>query len=240
VLRRLLVLTVVVAALAVVAPSAGLAGPPPPETDDVEVELASPVEPLTFAWGLSEKLDCDTIEVLRVDADDTSVPFSAIAGDKPNLGTVVLPSDTPPGVLTVVVECIGGEDDGIYTGDAEWAALAVTKHVDGSAPTDARFEVAVTCVRPTDDEPGGTGAESFVGAAGILDEQVFTLPYGAAGGTKYVYFDDVSDCTITEPVNGGALSTTIVPDEILVRSADPYSSVVTNTFPVAVSPTFTG
>lgn len=242
-MRRLLALTVAFAAVTVVVPVAGFAGPLPPEEDDVQVELASPIEPLTFEWALNDKLDCDSVEVLGVETTELGIPFSATPGDTPGTGSVVVASDTPPGGLRVIVECIGGEDDGIYTGDTLWAALEVVKVTEGTVPLEAQFVVAVTCQRPIDGEPdggGGAGGASFEGVAGILGEQVFNLPYGAAGGTKYVYFNDEADCTITEPVNGGALATTIVPDEVFVEAPTGYGAVVTNSFPVAVAPTFTG
>ena len=108
-----------------------------------------------------------------------------------------------------------------------FVATAVTKVVEGTPPPGSTFTVHVAC-------------SFFAGGAPIVETD---LQYPASGGLQYVYSDILDgDCAFTEPVNGGALSTTIAPDHI---SVFPESSTVTvtNSFvvqAVAIQPRFTG
>jgi len=239
--RRTLALFVVLAATAAatVVPSVGSGAA---IIYDLDIEVASPVEPLTFSATVVDASStavqaplCDAVSIVSVEANGNAVTPLSETTDGSDTVVFTLPADTPPGQLAVEVECGDGEFPTLVEGDQEWGALTVTKVVDGAVPADATFVVRVTCDRlvmgSSYDGPG---------TAGILDQQVSDLPFGPTGGTKHVYFDGPSECVITEPVNGGATSTTIVPDEIDNEAPTAYATVVTNTFPAAVSPTFTG
>ena len=66
------------------------------------------------------------------------------------------------------------------------------------------------------------------------------LPYTVAGGVKDVYSDHAVECSITEPVTGGATSVTIDPEVVDMTSPGALTATVTNTFPVAIQRNFTG
>lgn len=238
-MRRILVLILVLAAATVVPALGASAGPGP---QDLEVDLVSAVEPLTFRAEVGVDPDCASVTITAVEANETPVtPLSVVPDDTdPNAVFIVLPSDTPPGELSVEAEC-DYEGTILAQGSTEWGALAVTKVVEGTVPAGAAFVVNVACVG-TQGPPGGPEPTDYtgVGAAGILEELDVDLEFGASGGTKYVYFDGASECLITEPVNGGAAATTITPAEILNDEPEAYASTVTNTFPVVVEPAFTG
>jgi hypothetical protein len=235
--RRLLALVIVLTAAAAVVPTlpaaAGAFG--------LDIDLLSPVEPLTFEATFPGDNCVDGPFAAAVESEDTGAvtPLSVIQDPvDPNRFVFVLPSDTTPGQLTFEIECDDGDGTGGGSGDILFGALAVTKVVVGPAPPDTSFVVNVGCVFPV----GEMASEAYggPGVAGLTAEQDFVLAYPAAGGVRYVYFLSESECLITEPVNGGAASTTIVPAEILNEEPDLYESTVTNTFAAVVEPTFTG
>lgn len=247
-MRRLLLLVALgsLAAFALPAP-AGAGG------EGLLVELASPSEPLTFELELTG-FNCDpgtfsVSEVLDGNGDPvTPISVTEDPGD-PNRASMVLPSDTVPGLLLVTADCVDSEFPVQQEGGVEWAALAVTKVVEGTPPEDATFVVNADCVG------GGVvmGASDF-GALELPDDFAVDLTYGAAGGVGYVYTDHAVECTLTEPETAGAASVTIDPEVVVIESPDAFAATVTNTFdppappvpeppaaaPIVRQPTFTG
>ena len=201
----------------------------------LDVGLVSPVEPLTFTLEIEDDSDCDqgTFEVLTVLANDVVVtPISVTeSATDPNVATIVLPSNTTPGTLEASAVCDNGEFPMSAEGSTEWGALAVTKTVVGPVPAGTTFSVNASCVSTLVGPPIPTDLPANFAP---------DLAYGAAGGVKYVYTDHQVECTITEPVNGGATSTVITPAVVDMSAPAAYTATVTNTFVAAVQPTFTG
>jgi hypothetical protein len=199
-------------------------------TTTLNVNLVSATEPLTFRLSLNgATCTAGTLAVTSVDANGTAVTPLSVTEDptNPNLGSMVLPSDSPPGFLTVVASC----SDGTGTiqaepGNALWAALAVTKTVEGTPPPGAAFTVHVAC--------SGVGAPTA------------DLQYPASGGLRHVYSEPFVGCTVTEPDNGGATSVAVDPDNVVINTPGSFTATVTNTFaaapaaPVTIRPAFTG
>lgn len=215
--------------------------------DDLQVDLVSYVEPLRFALAIDdEAIVCDTgtfavtlVEILAYPSNDvvgTATPLSVTEDPTdPNRATLVLPSDTRPGGIQVTAVCSDGEEFEAI-GANQWASIPVTKVVTGAAPADATFTVNVTCTDLADDVETGDFATQE-----LDDNFAVDLAFGAAGGTRYVYIDGGTDCTVTEPVTGGATAVDISPPQV---STDPapaaYPVTVTNTFAVEIEPNFTG
>ena len=227
--------TLAASAAAVVVPTLGASAGPLPE-EMLEVSLVSDTEPLVFAAFVDDKITCDSVDVVEVLANGDPVEPLAVVPDETesNLVFIVLPSDTPPGELEVAVECLDGEFTEDYSGGTEWAAIGVTKVVDGPAPEGTEFTVAVECFADR------IRSNGFLAPKGIEETVVHELTYTASGEVHYVYFDNENECTITEPGNGGAIATTITPDTVEVSDAILFPVTVTNTFAAAVEPTFTG
>ena len=231
-MRRALALLLISAAAVVAVPAIASGGGGP----EVDLDLVSPKEPLTF----EAKFDNGTCVEGEFKFDLTAngnevVPISATqdAAD-PDRFVFVLPSDTPPGVMAIEIECDDGEEGAQASDSQEWAALAVTKVVSGPAAADAAFTVHVDCI--------GAGSDG-VDASDISVDFDADLQYGAAGGVHYVYSDHEASCTITEPVNGGATSVSIVQPVVDLDDNAAFTATVTNTFPAAavvIQPTFTG
>ncbi len=101
----------------------------------VDVNLVSVTEPLTFNLAL-QGATCTpgTFAVASADANGTTVTPLSVTEDptNANIASMVLPSDSPPGFLTVEASCSDGTQT-IRTepGETVWAALAVTKAVEG-------------------------------------------------------------------------------------------------------------
>jgi hypothetical protein len=250
-MRRLIVAALVAATAVVAVPSVASGGIPIPF---LVVELASTTAPLTFEIEVVANFECNdgSIEIVQVEANDVDVTASAsLAFDEadPNVAFITLPSGTTPGDLDVAASCTTGsnefEESFTVSGDTVWAALAVTKSVAGPAPTDATFTVNVDCVAPVP-------PPDEIGNIELSDDYSVDLQFGAAGGVGYVYGDHDVDCTITEPVTGGAASTTIEPANVSFREEQvALTATVTNTFPepapepapavaAVIQPTFTG
>lgn len=227
--------TLAASAAAVVVPTLSASAGPLP-SDNLDVTLLSDTEPLVFGVLVDDEVTCDTVTVVEVLANGDAVePLAVVPDDtNTNLVYVILPSDTPPGGLEVAVECLDGEQPLDYEGSTEWAALAVTKIVDGPAPEGTQFTVAVECLTFED------RSSEFTTPQGISETETYELDYTASGEVHHVYFGDRTECEITEPVNGGAIATTITPDVIDVVAPEQYTSTVTNTFAAAVEPAFTG
>lgn len=233
-MRRALTLIAVTALALVAFPTAGgTLGKYSP----LGVSLGPSTEPLLFNVEHTAEYDCieGTIAVESAAVDGTPItPLSVTerVGD-PNAAAMILPSDTPGGTLVVISSCevqTGPEETStVYAqGETEFAVLAVTKVVDGSVPEGTEFTVHVECLA-TDRAVNG-----------FADPDAVDLHYPAVGGVGYVYFDQEAECAITEPGDGGALATTISPDQVEIDDATTYPVTVTNTFPVAVEPAFTG
>ena len=243
-MRRLLALTLVLAATAVVAPTWPASAGPAPE--DIRVELVSPVEPLTFSAEIGVDIECASVTVTRVEANNAEVtPLAVVPDDTdPNVVYIVLASDTPPGepgrrgrlcdVRQAPIERRGRHRVGCAGGDQG-------RRRPGALPTPhSRSTIACESEPSMEPEPTATAGYDGVGTAGILSDYDVDLAFGATGGTKYVYFDEASECLITEPADGGATSTTIAPAEIINDAPKAYASTVTNTFAAEIEPTFTG
>jgi hypothetical protein len=209
----------------------------------LSINLESHTEPLAFVIEHIAEYECNdgSIEVESVEVNGnpvTPVSVTPDAGD-PNAASVVLPSDTTPGTVVVVSTCTVGEGGTVYAlGETSFAALAVTKVVEGPVPSDASFTVHGDCVprvRP----------DSVEGTVDLPDPGPFAvdLVYGPSGGKKYVYAEQPVLCTLTEPVTGGAASVTITPETVEMYSPTAFAATVTNVFPAAAvvaQPNFPG
>jgi len=235
-MRRFLALLLAATAVAVVVPTLGASAGPLPPSDNLDVGLVSDTEPLVFAAFVDDEITCDTVTVVEVLANgDPIQPLSVVPDEtESNLVYIVLPSATPPGVLEVAVECLEGEFPSDYSGGTEWAAIGVTKVVDGPAPEGTEFTVEVECFADR------IRSNGFLVPQGATETVVHELGYTMSGEVHYVYFDNENECTITEPGNGGAIATTITPEVVEVTDAVLFPVTVTNTFAAAVEPTFTG
>ena len=231
-MRRALALLLISAAALAAAPSVAVGG----EEEELDVELASQIEPLTFTAtfpsGTCEQGEFDA----SLEANGNSItPISATQSDSDSdLFTFVLPSGTPPGELDVFIECDNGDGTTEAEGFREWASMPVTKVVSGPAPATATFTVHLDC-------EGDLADSDEFQSANLPESFTADLHYGVVGGVKYAYTDHGVLCTVTEPVNGGATSVTISP-EVIDSTPDPglYPGTVTNTFAAAVQPNFTG
>jgi len=229
-MRRALALMLIAAAAVVAAPAIASGGD---SEDGLIVELNSPVEPLTFLATFEEDESCvdGEFEAL-IEANGNEVtPISVTQQADPDEFLIVLPSGTPPGELTVGIECDNGDGNTREEGSVLWASIPVTKVVSGPAPTTAAYVIHLDCQSDADEVPVVELPEDFT--ADLL------IPF--AGGLKYVYTDHGGVCTVTEPQNGGATSVTISPQIVDTRPAPvAYPVTVTNTFAAAVQPNFTG
>ena len=236
--RRLLAALLVSSAGLLALPSVAGAG-----LAHLEVELVSPVEPLTFSVDIEEVTPCNpgTIAVTTVTANGAPVEPISVTEDPtdPTLATMVLPSDTPPGDLVVVATCTNPSGPITLTGFVQWSAVTVTKVIEGTPPPGATFTVHADCVDTIIVTDAGF-ADS--GAAELPDNFTADLSYGEEGGLAYLYSDHAADCTLTEPQNGGATTVTFDPEVVEITAPEPFEATVTNTFvaPIVVEPTFTG
>lgn len=257
-MRKLLAPIMVCAALAAgTVPIHGAAAGGGPDPSTLEVTLLSNVEPLrvgitidpTEATCAEGTIAVDSVEVYDYDTDDlvatvTPLSFTEDATD-PNSGELVLPSDTPGGVLFITAHCTEAADSGagaaaLFEADGYVfvASIGVTKTVVGPVPADAAFVVRLDCSDPeADSASAGWGG---AGAADVGDTFVVDLPFGAAGGTSHVFTDSGGVCIVSEPETGGADATTVSNDIDTQPAPASYTATVTNTFAAAVSPNFTG
>lgn len=257
-MRKLLAPIMLVAALGATTLPATFAGAgdgPPDEDYLLDVTLLSNVEPLRFGLMIDPaEVTCaegsftvDTVEVYDYDTDAlvatvTPISVTEVPSD-PNSAEMVLPSDTPGGVLYVTAHCDDAVDMGVEAvfdvdGYALFASMGITKTVIGPVPTDATFVVRLDCSDPEVDS--ASPRWSGVGTAELGSTFVVDLPFGAAGGTEYAFTDSGGVCIVSEPETGGADATTVSNDIDTQPAPAPYTSTVTNTFAAAVSPNFTG
>ena len=238
-MRRLLVAMVITCVAALALPTTAGAG-----GVELDVDLVSPVEPLTFSATLSDDVACNpgSIDLVTLTLNGAPVEPVSVTEDPadPNTLLIVLPSDSTPGELLAVVGCTDGEVPIVPQTDLElFAAIPITKVVEGTPPPDTTFLVNVDCADAEVTEVGFDG----VSAADLPPDFAVDLEYEATGGLAYVYSDHPVECTVTEPEDGGALSVVIDPETLAVLEPDNYPVTVTNTFPAApivVEPTFTG
>lgn len=193
------------------------------------VELESAGEPLTFSLEINA-FDCDpgtfTVLLVEDDNEDPVVPLSVVEDSlDPNVALMTLPSDTVPGDLFVEVECSDGESSPNFVGGVEWHSIAITKVLNGTPPPGTTFTVNVDCV----DLSNGLGADDYT-ATELPDDFTVDIVYPASGGVHFAYGDHAVECTITEPEDGGAFSTTIDPQVLVITEPGSYSATVTNVF----------
>ncbi|WP_275001556.1 DUF5979 domain-containing protein [Promicromonospora iranensis] len=134
-----------------------------------------------------------------------------------------------PEATTEVTPDASGESttEVAFTNQFDVGAIELAKVVDGEGAEmygAGPFTLGVLCA--LDDDGEGAGEPRVVydgtvtlGAAGPLTAQVPNLPTGAV-------------CTVTEPDDAGATSTTISPEQVTVGSGDVVEVTVTNTFDV--------
>ena len=106
-----------------------------------------------------------TLAVTSVDANGTAVTPLSLTEDptNPNLASMVLPADAPPGFLTVVTSC--SDETGTIQaepGTALWAALAVTKTVEDGLEKSLGFQVS-TMLRSADEIQAMIALDPFKG-----------------------------------------------------------------------------
>jgi hypothetical protein len=225
-MRRVLALLIISAAAVVATPAIASGG----ETEDLDVQLVSPIEPLTFSASFDDETCEEGPFASSVSANGNEITPISVTQSASDSDTFifVLPSNTAPGELQIEMECDDGDGSTQGEGDILWASMPVTKVVNGPAPATATFTVHLDC---EGDELGEELPVSF---------DVF-LQYGASGGVKYAYTDHGVLCAVTEPNNGGATSVQITP-QVIDSTPDPglYPATVTNTFVAAIQPAFTG
>jgi hypothetical protein len=169
--------------------------------------------------------------------DGTTITPTSFTPTSDTTFTVVLPPSTPPGELAFTLKCPGIPAD--VAVDVDFATVTVVKAVVGPAPSTATFQVQVAC----DVESAGSTSSSFANSPTVKAaalSNVAALSYPATGGTENSFFLGPGTCTITEPVTGGAVSTTIVPPTVTTSAPALFTSTVTNSFPLVVEPSFTG
>ena len=196
----------------------------------LDVELESPLEPLTFVLSIpGGSCDTSTFDVESVEANGDPVTPLSVTEDPTDANTarIVLPSDTEPGALDVAASCVDGEFPITGEGGTLWAALAITKTVEGPAPAGATFVVDASC----------TGAEAgdAIGDNGFVAQALPTnfdvdFGFGVAGGVQYLYSDHGVSCAITESETGGASVVTIDPPVIVLSDPAAFAVSVTNEF----------
>lgn len=136
-------------------------------------------------------------------------------------------TEGPEATTTVTPNVAGGSTTEMaFSNTFDVGAIGLTKVVDGAgaeAYGAGPFTLAVRC---TLDDGDGAGEPRVVydgavtlGAAGPLTAQIPDLPAGAV-------------CTVSEPDDGGATSTTISPERVTVGSDEVVEVTVTNTFDV--------
>jgi len=138
----------------------------------------------------------------------------------PSIVAVVIPIDSGPGRVEVFGSCIVDESTVELSGAMNFAAIVVTKVTEGAVPDSAFFAVVLGCA----------GREWVVNFTG-------------SGGVRYFFVEQLGECTLSEPGNGGASAVRIEPSTIPVTAFTRYTATVTNTYPappVEAEPLFTG
>lgn len=180
-----------------------------------------------------------TVEVL----DDSSTVVSTVAladSGTDDAGTVLVPDSIAFGDIMVRVTCeaAGGPYEQTFPASREYAALDVTKVVEGDPAAGTTYTVRVDC--------SGSDAEAAAGD----DTAPYDLVFATAGGTDRVWFFDAHSCDVSETDDGGAESSSVESTDCLggegsPAAAGPASTVeidapvictaeFTNVFPEAV------
>ena len=180
---------------------------------------------------------CVTETALTVTGNGVAATPLSLTVVDPNTVTVVLPPTTA-NPLEFTLTCLDAQVEAVTAQTSrEFFAIPVTKTVEGDVPADATFTVNVACIQSIG--PVGLSAQAFGPAAlSVMDPISIDLAFTVDGGTSYVFGYQASDCTITEPGNGGATTSAITPPTVNTDNPGTYPVSVVNTF-VAV-PNFTG
>ena len=239
-MRRVLAVSLISAAALIAVPSIAGGGV---DADNLDVQLEGTTEPLTFSATFEDGtcVEGDFEYLVEANGEEVTPVFAKqdtevnSPGD-PDRFLFGLPDNTEPGELTITIECDNGDGTTQESGSRLWASMPVTKVVSGPAPATATFRVHLDCRGESDDASDQGFQAAFLPANFIVD-----FDYTVAGGVHYAYTDHGVECTVTEPLNGGATSVTISP-QVLDSTAAPgeYPGTVTNTFAVPVEPAFTG
>ena len=199
--------------------------------------LADPTSNTALAYDVTvPTTPCVADTALTVTGNGVAATPLSLTIVDPNTVSVVLPNatETP---LEFTLTCLDAQQQAVTAQTTrEFFSIPVTKTVEGPVPADASFMVNVACVAST---TVALTSQAFQPAAPLaLNPLSVDLAFGVAGGTSYVFGYSASDCTITEPGNGGATTSSITPPTVNTDLPGVYPVAIVNTF-VAV-PTFTG
>ncbi len=189
---------------------------------------------------------CSNQLTLSITAGATPVtPTSTVNQDLNNV-LVTLPVGTPS-PLTFVGSCLDVEIPLQQTAQAFFATVSVTKQIQGTDPANATFTVHFDCafgaVNASSSAKAFPGSAASVHGASPPPSVSGDLQYGSSGGTSPFYLFDPASCPLTETNTGGAQSTSITPNPVVVADPIPIPATVTNVYPAAalvVAPRFTG
>ena len=146
------------------------------------------------------------------------------------------------------IQCEGGDGGGPIVAPAQdgrvtsCAQLEVTKTVTGTPtpapPPGTTFAVVVDCVPVEGDgmRPPMDGVTSQQLPQGQTPPFTTTLTFPEGGGTKSVFIDRPSDCTVTEAPPPGCTLTSVDPGTTEVRQPIIYPVTVTNNCDPPVEP----
>lgn len=144
--------------------------------------------------------------------DGTAVTVAGVAATVDqtdgNAGTISFPVGTPGGSYVTTFDCDTG--NGVISGtlSLNFAAVTVTKVVEGAAPAEAVFPVTVAC----NTAAGGSVSTEFgEGAGGVLLDTELRFP--ATGGSTYLVVYTPQSCSIAELDDAGAVSATLALDD---------------------------
>lgn len=208
-------------------------------------------------------LGCTGTMVDVLDESDAVVTTVALADTgTDDQGTVQIPDSIAFGGISLLITCesAGGPHEQKVKLD-EYAALDVTKIVEGDPAPGTTFTITVDCEGDEPVEPKAAAGD---------DTAPYDLEFGTAGGTDRVWFFGIHVCDVTETDDGGAESSSVESTdcgevsapaavgpsaEVIIYEPELCTADVTNVFPDAVddnvieppaalpaqaAPTFTG